>query len=332
VNSVRIISILADADFSLTCRAMKNLLYYGCLFLLDIFSFSAIYAPTAQFGSTIACDQDMQLECARYVNTRFAPVSLGIPASAAAPAPGSRASDVSSHGGSRYAGEDDAWPLIGKGGGGGAAENGRGGVKEELGHLDGVGIIKLYASLTQGQSVKQWYTEHGHQMASIDVRRFITFGIIKGFLYRVHKYAYATGDPARAPHHSNNTNTHQKASFSSPFRESISGENTALASLSSSHTGSHYLRRHNRSSHSDEDNNKSSESSESSDDNDDAAGVSSISLLDEDDEEYVNDKTLSKYLDGMHCFDQICTELEISNRELTARLKRYPWEVQVIHR
>ncbi|RMJ22654.1 nitrogen permease regulator, partial [Aspergillus sp. HF37] len=66
VNSVRIISILADADFSLTCRAIRHLLYYGCLFLLDIFTFSAIYAPTAQFTSTIACDEAMQQECARY--------------------------------------------------------------------------------------------------------------------------------------------------------------------------------------------------------------------------------------------------------------------------
>ena len=49
-------------------------------------------------------------------------------------------------------------------------------------------------------------------------------------------------------------------------------------------------------------------------------------------DETVDEKTLSKYLDGMHCFDQICTELELSERELTARLKRHPWEVIIIHR
>lgn len=52
----------------------------------------------------------------------------------------------------------------------------------------------------------------------------------------------------------------------------------------------------------------------------------------EEEEDDIDDKTLSKYLDGMHCFDQICTELEISERELTARLKRFPGEVLILHR
>jgi hypothetical protein len=51
----------------------------------------------------------------------------------------------------------------------------------------------------------------------------------------------------------------------------------------------------------------------------------------EEDEE-VGDEVLGKYFDGTHCFDQICTELEMSERELTARLKRYPWEVLILHR
>jgi hypothetical protein len=45
-----------------------------------------------------------------------------------------------------------------------------------------------------------------------------------------------------------------------------------------------------------------------------------------------NHKALEKYLDGQHCFDEICTELEISERELTARLKRVPWVIHIIHR
>ncbi|KAI5279867.1 Nitrogen permease regulator 2, partial [Ascosphaera aggregata] len=75
VNSTRMISVLADVDFALTCRAIRHLVYYGCVFLLDIFSFSAIYAPTAQFNQTIVIDKDMQRECAAYVNTKFAPTA-----------------------------------------------------------------------------------------------------------------------------------------------------------------------------------------------------------------------------------------------------------------
>lgn len=51
-----------------------------------------------------------------------------------------------------------------------------------------------------------------------------------------------------------------------------------------------------------------------------------------EEDDFIDDKSLVKYLDGMHCFDQICTELEVSERELTARLKRYPGEVLIIHR
>ena len=54
--------------------------------------------------------------------------------------------------------------------------------------------------------------------------------------------------------------------------------------------------------------------------------------LEEEEDTEIDDRTLSKYLDGTHCFDQICTELEISERELTARLKRYPIEVLILHR
>lgn len=53
---------------------------------------------------------------------------------------------------------------------------------------------------------------------------------------------------------------------------------------------------------------------------------------DGEEDDFIDDKSLAKYLDGMHCFDQICTELEVSERELTARLKRYPGEVLIIHR
>ena len=51
-----------------------------------------------------------------------------------------------------------------------------------------------------------------------------------------------------------------------------------------------------------------------------------------EEEDFIDDRSLVKYLDGMHCFDQICTELEVSERQLMGRLRRYPGEVMVIHR
>lgn len=286
VNSVRIISILADADFSLTCRAIRHLLYYGCLFLLDIFTFSAIYAPTAQFTSTIACDEAMQQECARYVNTLFAPLPTDLSPATTPPRGDPR----------------EIWPPVGGDG-----------PDEDHGVVDGVGIVELYASLKQGQSVKQWYIQHARELANIDIRRFITFGIIKGFLYRVHKYAYATGLPApvlKAPPHSAPVSrSHTRASSRVRTPTADAGFGAANTPSTSSSVGDDAPisvgRGEERSVDSDED---------------------------VDEEEFVDDKTLGKFLDGMHCFDQICTELEVSERELTARLKRFPGEVLIIHR
>ena len=56
VNSISRIAQLADTDLSLTRRAVQHLVYYGCLVLLDIFSFGAIYAPTAEIGGFIVDD------------------------------------------------------------------------------------------------------------------------------------------------------------------------------------------------------------------------------------------------------------------------------------
>jgi nitrogen permease regulator 2-like protein len=49
-------------------------------------------------------------------------------------------------------------------------------------------LFELYCSLRQGKTLKQWILENRLALAGLDVRRFISFGVIKGFLYRVHRY------------------------------------------------------------------------------------------------------------------------------------------------
>ena len=56
-------------------------------------------------------------------------------------------------------------------------------------------ILELYSILKPGLSVADLCLAHQSQLANIDVRRFITFGVIKGFLKRVHKYALALDPP-----------------------------------------------------------------------------------------------------------------------------------------
>ena len=56
-------------------------------------------------------------------------------------------------------------------------------------------ILELYSTLKPGLSVADLCLAHQSQLANIDVRRFITFGVVKGFLKRMHKYALALDPP-----------------------------------------------------------------------------------------------------------------------------------------
>ncbi|KAL8824455.1 MAG: hypothetical protein Q9170_008147 [Blastenia crenularia] len=206
INSVKQISLLADADYKLVRKAIEHLLYYGCLLLLDIFSFSAIYAPTAELASFVE-DTEMQEECARYVA-------------------------LPPEGNDEISGCDP---------------------------LTGFQLVELYLGIKQGQTVKAFYLEHSEVMDKIDIRRFITFGIIKGFLYRIHKYAIATSQTSRRKR-DDKTKIKQKE----PFPTSVEARK------------------------------------------------------DDMDNELVD---LERFLDGTHCFDEICTELMINEQELVGRLK-----------
>ncbi|ORZ12259.1 nitrogen permease regulator 2 [Absidia repens] len=49
-------------------------------------------------------------------------------------------------------------------------------------------VFALYSGLQYGITVKDWMEEHQLTAIPIDIRRFISFGVIKGLIYRVHKY------------------------------------------------------------------------------------------------------------------------------------------------
>ena len=215
VNSVKQISLRADTDYKLTRKAIQHLLYYGSLLLLDIFQFSAIYAPTAEIAHFIE-DLETQAECAKYV---------------AIPADDELREDAMS--------------------------------KE----ISGTQIAELYLALRQGLTVRDWYLQHESDLAGIDLRRFITFGVIKGFLYRAHKFAIS---PSALKH----TKAINKKQGRQPDGKSRlkDGQHSA-----------------------------------------------------------VEERSLAQYLDGTHCFDEICTELMISEKDLSSQLKEWG-DVQVLHR
>lgn len=154
----------------------------------------------------------------------------------------------------------------------------------------------------------------------------------------MHKYAYETGLPAPTPptplksRIANAAKPHHGVSWKSgnnTLYSSSVGDDNNINSINNTpgRTGEISERSASfRSGHGYNNNNNSYGGSSG------YGGGNPSSSFDDDEEDIIDDKTLSKYLDGLHCFDQICTELEISEKEITARLKRYPREVLIVHR
>lgn len=57
-------------------------------------------------------------------------------------------------------------------------------------------LCRLFATLCTSRTIKEWLKLHIDQgfpiLNYVDVRRFIQFGVIKGLIYRVHKYAVSS--------------------------------------------------------------------------------------------------------------------------------------------
>ncbi|KAI5843897.1 nitrogen permease regulator 2 [Morchella snyderi] len=126
INSVKRIADLSDSDYTLTRKCVDHLLYYGCLVMVDVFQFGAIYACTAEISSLVA-DVAAQEECAAYVST---------------------------------SGTRVPFPRL----------------------------LEMYTSLSQGVVLRKWCVENAAWLVGVDVRRFVSFGVVKGFLYRSHRW------------------------------------------------------------------------------------------------------------------------------------------------
>lgn len=49
-------------------------------------------------------------------------------------------------------------------------------------------LLRLYSQLKRGKTIHTWMEENDIASTGIDVRRFLSFGAIKGFLRRIHRY------------------------------------------------------------------------------------------------------------------------------------------------
>ncbi|KAI1087264.1 nitrogen permease regulator 2 [Rostrohypoxylon terebratum] len=166
VNDVRRIAWLADVSLPLTQIALQHLLYYDTVLLLDMFFFGSCYAPRPGIHEFIANNDGLVDECAGYVciHNPIAGPRSGGSAESAAGAPGD--------------GGKDALDTASLSGG-----------QQRVSNFQ---IVKLMTTFCVGRSVMEWIKLHQDSgfdvLRYIDIRRLVQFGVIKGLLYRVHKY------------------------------------------------------------------------------------------------------------------------------------------------
>lgn len=280
---------MADTDLSLTRKAVQHLVYHGCVVLLDVFQFNAIYAPTAEIGEFII-DKSMGEECGRYVKVpRLILGRSKKPAETDRPRDdrSSLSSDTFSQRSEVNIGVDLEH----------TSSNSKTTLPDDEQKIEHETLIALFTSLRQGLTVRNWCLENLDLLHGIDVRRLITFGLIKGLLYRVHKYAIATS-PAGLT---------SVATSGTPMQIRKTGEGQALRNGTQTPLTTRGRERDRQPSISTtrEDTETVKDARSARDERDDA----SVGL------------PLVKFLDGMHCFDEICTELGIPERDLEEKVR-----------
>ncbi|EKG18357.1 Nitrogen permease regulator 2 [Macrophomina phaseolina MS6] len=323
INSVSFISQLADTDLGLTRKAIQHLVYYDCVVLLDIFQFGAMYAPTP-FIAHFFTDEAALAECARYVRIpRFLDASMG--GESILPEELRRDSHKPPHGHARKAsigstlGTSNTTTAAGSPTQTSFLQN-RPHRSSTMGTHSSTAptfattnlvlapnqpvvgadtLIQLYSSMRQGVTLRAWVLENSTLLTHIDVRRLVTFGVIKGFLYRVHKYAITTSAGALAGttasydgyDHLHGARWRGHNGYNSPWRVDSDAEDGARGDVEAATGGG-------------------------------SGGGGG----------YGRELPLARYLDGLHCFDEVCTELGMSEREVLAKMKKGFGDVLVVNR
>lgn len=316
INSVASIAQLADTDLGLTRKAIQHLLYYDTVVLLDIFQFGATYAPTPLISHFFTDDAALR-ECAQYVRIpRFLDASIGDAAQG-------ETKKESGHSRKASAGSTSITTAVGspsqhssplfsrphRSSTSGTHATNITGLTANLvlapnqPTVSHDTLIQLYSSLRQGVTLRSWVLENATLLTHIDVRRLITFGVIKGFLYRIHKYAITTSAGALAGttasydghDHLHGARWRGHNGYNSPYAATVAeseAEDTAGA----------------------------------------PGGVGAAATAGTGRTGLGRELPLARYLDGLHCFDEVCTELGMGEREVLAKIKKGFGDVLVVHR
>ena len=157
-------------------------------------------------------------------------------------------------------------------------------------------IIELYRDLHSGISIHDFYLHHEARLENIDIRRLITYGVIKGFLRRVNKYAIAIESQQTPPRLSTSN-----GSTMSRFKLTEEAEKEHERAWKKAAFSSGWATP------------PTEPPSETAVGSTPAADSVEIDMDQED--------KLRSYLDGKHCMDEICVAMRMSEKKVIERLR-----------
>ena len=182
------------------------------------------------------------------------------------------------------------------------------GTEISVSRLSIASIIDLYSALGPGIILHDFVLAHATQLQRIDIRRLVTFGLVKGFLRRIYKYglAIASSSSTNQQKLSNNSSasanpTRNKARSSEAAAREIdrAWKQAALSSGWATPPSAS------------------------------AAPISeAVTSADQDeDEEAGNEEQerLMSFLDGKHSMDEICVAIRLSEKKVVEKIKGNGW-------
>ena len=165
-------------------------------------------------------------------------------------------------------------------------------------------IITLYSALGPGILLHDYVSVHAARLIYIDIRRFITFGVIKGFLRRIHKYALAISPSSSLQPQQPNSNSSTSPNIAKSKPKSSEAAAREIdrawkqAALSSGWATPPSAV--------------------------DAPIAAIAGNTGQDENEEARDEEREKlmgFLDGTHCMDEICVAMRLSERKVVEKIR-----------
>jgi nitrogen permease regulator 2-like protein len=184
VSDVRRIAWMADVELELAQLALRHLLYYDAILLLDMFFFGACYAPRPGIHEFVANVRGVVDECANYVCIHGASVMTAPVMAEHGQQHGHDQSEALQRNRSQSQLHDTPSRQAS-----GQHQRDETSSRRPVSNYQ---LIKLMTTFCMGKSVMEWLKGHldaGFDVLRyVDVRRLVQFGVLKGYLYRVHKF------------------------------------------------------------------------------------------------------------------------------------------------